>query len=232
VGAVIVPGIDTGGSVWYLPWGTGRSRYPRAIQAPHTNMIDLKARKKVAPVLQPLAVGLNKIGATPAVVTIVGLVLTIVGSVLIATGFLWEGATVAGVGCILDALDGPLARLRGETGLRGAFLDTISDRIGEISIWVGIAVYLRHDPVGLILCILALAFSLLTPYVRAKAESWGAEGRGGLMGRAERMLLALFGIGIAGFWEPILIPVLWLFVVLSGLTVAQRIHRTWQQLPG
>lgn len=199
---------------------------------PDTDMLDLKARKKVAPVLEPLAVGLNKIGATPAMVTIVGLLLTIAGATLIATGYLWQGAAIAGVGAVLDALDGPLARLRGQPGLRGAFLDTISDRIGEIAIWVGIAVYLRHDPIGLILCILALAFSLLTPYVRAKAESWGAEGRGGWMGRAERMLLALFGIGLSGFWEPLLIPMLWVFVVLSGLTVAQRIRRTWQQLPG
>jgi phosphatidylinositol phosphate synthase len=195
-------------------------------------MLDLKARKKVAPILEPLAVGLNKIGVTPAMVTIVGLLLTIAGAALIASGYLWEGAAVAGFGAVLDALDGPLARLRGQAGLRGAFLDTISDRIGEIAIWVGIAVYLRHDPVGLILCILALAFSLLTPYVRAKAESWGAEGRGGWMGRAERMILALVGIGLAGFWEPLLIPMLWVFVVLSGLTVAQRIRRTWQQLPG
>lgn len=207
---------------------------PGAVPGParETDMLDLKARKKVAPLLEPLAAGLNRIGVTPAMVTIVGLLLTIAGATLIATGFLWEGAAVAGVGVVLDALDGPLARLRGEAGLRGAFLDTISDRIGEIAIWVGIAVYLRDDPVGLILCIVALAFSLLTPYVRAKAESWGAEGRGGWMGRAERMILALVGIGLSGFWEPLLIPMLWIFVVLSGLTVAQRIRKTWQQLPG
>ena len=195
-------------------------------------MIDLKARKKVAPVLEPLAAGLNKVGATPAFVTIVGLLLTIGGAVLIATGYLWQGALVAGFGVLLDALDGPLARIQGTAGLKGAFLDAMSDRIGEIAVWVGIAVYLRDDPVGLILCILALAFSLLTPYVRAKAESWGAEGKGGWMGRAERMILALLGIFIAGFWEPILIPMLWVMVVLTGLTVAQRIRRTWQQLPG
>jgi len=52
-------------------------------------MIDLKARKKIAPILEPMARGLDKIRATPSMVTIVGLLLTIVGSVLIATGFLW-----------------------------------------------------------------------------------------------------------------------------------------------
>jgi len=108
----------------------------------------------------------------------------------------------------------------------------MSDRFGEIAVLVGLAVYLREEWVGLILCILTLAFSLLTPYIRARAESWGAEGRGGWMGRAERMILVLVGVFIAGFWEPILIPMLWVMVILTGLTVAQRIRRTWQQLPG
>lgn len=195
-------------------------------------MIDLKARKKAAPMLEPVAVALNKVGITSTMVTAIGLLLTVVGSVLIATGYLWQGALVAAVGVLLDALDGPLARLQDKEGLRGAFLDTMSDRFGEIAILVGLAVYLRDDPLGLILCILTLAFSLLTPYIRAKAESWGAEGRGGWMGRAERMIVVIIGIFIAGFWEPILVPMLWVMVVLTGLTVAQRIRRTWQQLPG
>jgi len=78
--------------------------------------------------------------------------------------------------------------------------------------------------------VLALAFSLLTPYVRSKAESWGAEGRGGWMGRGERMILMLVGLIVHGFGLKVLFPVLWIFVVLSGLTVAQRSVRTWQQL--
>lgn len=195
-------------------------------------MIDLKARKKAAPLLEPFAVGLNKIGVSSTMVTFIGLLLTVVGSVLIATGYLWQGGLVAAFGVLLDALDGPLARLQGTAGLKGAFLDTMSDRFGEIAILVGLAVYLREDPLGLILCILTLAFSLLTPYIRARAESWGAEGRGGWMGRAERMILVIAGVFVAGFWEPILIPVLWVMVILTGLTVAQRIRRTWQQLPG
>lgn len=197
-----------------------------------SRMIELKGRKRAAPVLEPLARGLSKVGATPAMVTIVGLALTVGGAVLIATGFLWQGALVAGLGVVLDALDGPLARIQGRANLKGAFLDTMSDRFGEIAIWVGLAVFLRDDPLGLILCILAMAFSLMTPYIRAKAESWGAEGRGGWMGRAERMILALVGIFFAGFWGVVLLPMLWIMVILTGLTVAQRIRRTWQQLPG
>ncbi len=193
-------------------------------------MLDLKGRKRVAPILEPVAAALAKIGFTPAVVTIVGLVVTIAGAALMATGYLLAGALVAGAGVALDALDGPLARRLGTVSDRGAFLDTMSDRFGEIAIWVGLAVYLRGEPRLLVLCVVALAFSLLVPYVRAKAEVAGLEGRGGWMGRAERMILILLGAIVVGAGVPIMEPVLWVFVVLTGFTVLQRIRKTWQQL--
>lgn len=195
-------------------------------------MIDLKARKKAAPILRPIARVLAKTGVTPTMVTVLGLVITVGGAALIANGLLWQGGMIAAFGVLLDALDGPLARYKGTSSDRGAFIDTMSDRFGEVAVWVGLGVYLRDDSVGLILCLVALAFSLLIPYVRAKAESWGAEGRGGWMGRAERMLLALVGIILAGFGLEVLEPMLWIFVVLTGLTVVQRTRRTLQQLPG
>lgn len=193
-------------------------------------MLDLRGRNRIAPFLDPIAKGLAKIRLTPTAVTIMGLLVTIAGSFFIANEeFVW-GPAVAGFGGFLDALDGPLARLQGKASIRGAFVDTMSDRFGEIAIFAALAFVLRDDATGLMLCLFALAFSLLTPYVRAKAESWGAEGRGGWMGRAERMILALAGIGLEGLGVAALIPTLWIFVVLSGLTVGQRIRRTWQQL--
>ena len=195
-------------------------------------MIDLKARKKAAPILQPIARVLAKTGVTPTMVTVLGLAITVTGAALIANGLLWQGGMTAAFGVLLDALDGPLARFKGTSSDRGAFIDTMSDRFGEVAVWIGLGVYLRDDSVGLILCLVAMAFSLLIPYVRAKAESWGAEGRGGWMGRAERMLLCLIGVILAGFGLEVLEPMLWIFVVLTGLTVVQRTRRTLQQLPG
>ena len=195
-------------------------------------MIDLKGRKRAAPILKPIARALGKIGVTPTMVTVLGLAITIAGAVLMANGLLWQGGLTASLGVLLDALDGPLARYKGVSSDRGAFIDTMSDRFGEVAVWVGLGVSLRDDWVGLMLCLVALAFSLLVPFVRAKAESWGAEGRGGWMGRAERMILALAGVVLAGFGLPVLEPMLWIFVVLTGLTVLQRMRRTLQQLPG
>ena len=193
-------------------------------------MIDLKGRKKAARILEPVAAGMAKIGVTPAFVTIVGLAVTIAGAALIATGYLVAGGFTAGTGVALDALDGPLARKLGTDSDRGAFLDTMSDRFGEIAVWVGLTVYLSESPRLLILCIVALAFSLLVPYVRAKAELYDLVGKGGWMGRAERMILILVGTIIVGFGASIMEPLLWVFVVLTGFTVLQRIRKTWQQL--
>jgi len=193
-------------------------------------LLDVNGRKKAAPILEPIASGLAKIGVTPAVVTVLGLALTVVGAVLISLEFLFWGGLVAATGVTLDALDGPLARKLGTSSERGAFLDTMSDRFGEIAVWIGVSVYLRDESRLLVLCIVALAFSLLVPYVRAKAELAGLDGRGGWMGRGERMILLLVGLMAIGLGIDIMEPLLWVFVVLTSLTVAQRIRKTWQQL--
>jgi phosphatidylinositol phosphate synthase len=198
--------------------------------AKETAVIDLKGRKKAAPILEPIAAGLAKIGITPAFVTIVGLAVTMGGAALVATGYLITGGLTAAFGVALDALDGPLARKLNTASDRGAFLDTMSDRFGEIAVWVGLSVYLRDEPRLLILCIVALAFSLLVPYVRSKAELYGLDGMGGWMGRAERMILILAGTIIVGIGAPMMEPLLWVFVLLTGFTVGQRIRTTWQQL--
>ncbi len=193
-------------------------------------MLDLRGRSRLAPILDPIAVGLSKMRLTPTMVTMLGLLVTLVGAGLIAVDRYALGAFIAGVGSTLDALDGPLARYQGTASIRGAFVDTMSDRFGEVGLWAGLTFSLREDETGLMLCVLALAFSLLTPYVRSKAESWGAEGRGGWMGRGERMILMLVGLIAHGLGLKVLHPMLWAFVVLSGLTVGQRCVRTWQQL--
>ncbi|MDX2343867.1 MAG: CDP-alcohol phosphatidyltransferase family protein [Acidimicrobiia bacterium] len=193
-------------------------------------MLDLRGRSRVAPILDPIAAGLAKARLTPTMITILGLVVTLVGAAYIAVDRYALGGFVAGVGVALDALDGPLARYQGTASIRGAFIDTMADRFGEVGLWTGLTFSLRADETGLMLCLLGLAFSLLTPYVRSKAESWGAEGRGGWMGRGERMILLLVGLMCTGWGLKVLHPMLWIFVVLSGLTVAQRSRRTWQQL--
>jgi CDP-diacylglycerol--glycerol-3-phosphate 3-phosphatidyltransferase len=65
---------------------------------------------------------------------------------------------------------------------------------------------------------------MLITYERARAESLGFDARGGLMERAER--LVLLGVGLA---FDILVPVLWVMLVLTAVTAVQRFVKVWRQ---
>lgn len=193
-------------------------------------MLDVKAKEGLDRWLAPLGRGLARIRITPTGVTIAGLVVTIVGGVFIAIGWLVAGAAVSGFGSVLDVIDGPLARATGRVSLRGALLDTLADRLGEVAVWVGLAYYVADDPARVTLCVVCLAGALLVPFVRSKAEGWGAEGKGGIMGRAERLLVMLLSVGLEGMGVELILPMLWVVAALTWTTVGQRAYRTWVQL--
>jgi CDP-diacylglycerol--glycerol-3-phosphate 3-phosphatidyltransferase len=116
--------------------------------------------------------------------------------------------------------------------MRGALLDTFTDRLGEVAAWTGLAYYLGEQAEATLvtLSLVAACGSLLVPFVRAKAEVAGVEGKGGIMGRAERLLVFGAGVGLEGLGVPTLEPALWGLAVLVWLTVLQRFVRTWRQL--
>ena len=111
----------------------------------------------------------------------------IVGAVLVGSSAYVLGASIAALGSALDGLDGTVARLSGKASKRGALLDSVSDRLGETAMWSGLAFAVSNDsdlaltPVLALLCVLNLGASLLISYLRAKAESVGADGRGGFV---------------------------------------------------
>ncbi len=67
--------------------------------------------------------------------------------------------------------------------------------------------------------------SSLISYQRAKAESLGIEAKGGLMERAERIIAICVGL----LFEPLLIPILWIMLVLTSITAIQRFVKVWKQ---
>ncbi|MDH3729766.1 MAG: CDP-alcohol phosphatidyltransferase family protein, partial [Acidimicrobiia bacterium] len=111
-----------------------------------------------------------------------------------------------------------------------ALLDTLADRLGEAAIWIGLVYFVGGEPRLATLAVVGLCASMLVPYVRSKAEGWGATGRGGLMGRAERLIVMLIGIGLEGLDVSALEPMLWILATTTWLTVGQRAWRTWRQL--
>lgn len=162
---------------------------------------------------------------TPQALTLIGLLVTVAGAVIIATGRLQLGAAVALVGSALDGLDGSVARAAGTASSRGALLDAVADRMGEVAIFAGLVATFSGETRILLLTVLALGGSMLVPYLRAKAEAEGLDGRGGLMGRAERVLLVTIGL-LVGLVE----PMLWLLVLATWATVVWRFRETFRQL--
>lgn len=188
-------------------------------------VIDMRVRPRVTRFLEPIGTALSALGMTPAVMTFLGLAVVVGGSVVIANGDLALGAAILLAGALLDGLDGAVARASDSVTARGAFLDAAFDRLGEIAAFAGLAVAKAGDARILFLIILSLGGAILVPYMRARAEAEGFDGRGGLMGRAERVILFSAGL-IFGVVE----LMLWVFVVLVWLTAISRFWRTYRDL--
>jgi CDP-diacylglycerol--glycerol-3-phosphate 3-phosphatidyltransferase len=91
----------------------------------------------------------------------------------------------------IDALDGTMARLRGEASDFGAFVDSVSDRYSELIIYGGLLYHFltEGNPLGGMLVFGAAAGSVLVSYVKARAEGLGYQAKVGLLTRVERYLV-------------------------------------------
>lgn len=188
-------------------------------------MIDMKARSRTTKLLAPVGRSLHRLGIPATAVTVFGLLVTVGGAVLVGAGQWLIGGIVILVGSGIDGIDGAVARAAGTASPKGAFVDAITDRIGEAAMWVGLAVSIAGDPVAVGLAAACLGGSLTISYVRAKTEAGGADGRGGLMGRAERVVL--YGLGVV---TGLVVPMLWAATALIWLTVTQRVLIGWRRL--
>lgn len=186
-------------------------------------------RAVLAPVVR-LALALR---LTPNTVTVIGLLLTLVASAMVAAGWLLAGAAILTVGSLLDAVDGALARARGGGTAFGGFLDSTLDRAGEAILYTGIAGYFlvqtREPAWPVLLAIVALAGSFLVSYSRARAEGIGLTASVGLAPRTERLVLAIAGIALTGLgFGPALMGAMAIIAVLTVATVMQRIWHVWR----
>jgi CDP-diacylglycerol--glycerol-3-phosphate 3-phosphatidyltransferase len=142
-------------------------------------------------VLDPLAGFLNRLGLTPNMVTGLGLLGNTIGALYLARGEMLTGGIWIALMTPVDALDGTMARLRGESSDFGAFVDSVSDRYSELIIYGGLLYHflVRGEPLGGLLTFGAAAGSVLVSYVKARAEGLGYEAKVGLLTRAERYIV-------------------------------------------
>jgi len=142
-------------------------------------------------VLDPLGGFFNRLGLTPNMMTMLGLIGNTVGAYFLARGEMLTGGIFVLLMTPIDALDGTMARLRGESSDFGAFVDSVSDRYSELIIYGGLLYHFLTlgDPLGGMLVFGAAAGSVLVSYVKARAEGLGYQAKVGLLTRAERYIV-------------------------------------------
>ena len=188
--------------------------------------------------IAPIARRLHGLGVSANAVTVVGFLVTLAGSALLALGQPGAGLLVLLLGTLSDTLDGQIARAAGGGTRYGAFLDSTLDRLSDAALAIaavqlGVSMYDRSEPAliystanilfwaGLLL----LVSSFLVSYIRAKAESLDEGATVGLAPREAR--IAIYLIGVAA-WAVTGNPQLFAAAVavaafLAAVTVVQRI---------
>ena len=179
--------------------------------------------------LRPVAQTLARSDISPNHVTVAGLVVNLIAAWLITRGDFFFAGVMYLLGGGFDLLDGMLARATNKVTAVGAYLDSTLDRISEGVIFAAIAyVFAREgQAVDAGMVLLALLGSLLVSYTRARAEALSVACKMGIATRPERVVL--IALGLVTGW---LAPVIYLLVVLTGITVIQRIRATVVGLSG
>ncbi len=162
-------------------------------------------------------------------VTVLGILLAAITGAVIGLGHFYLAIVLLTVGGLMDTLDGAVAKAAGTSSKRGAFFDSVSDRVADMCIFGGLAWYFAagpgHDPKLALIPFAILGVSNTISYERAKAESLGYVAKGGLMERAERLI----ALGIALLLHFILVPLLLVLLGLCVVTALQRFARVWHQ---
>jgi CDP-diacylglycerol--glycerol-3-phosphate 3-phosphatidyltransferase len=184
-------------------------------------------RPVFARLLRPAGEALARTPITPNMITVTGTAGVAAGALwLFPTGHLFAGALVCSGFAMADMLDGLLARVKGTSGPWGAFLDSTLDRIGDASLFAGLAIYLArdHQPVLAVVALYCLVAGVMVSYARARAEGIGVRADVGVAERSERLVVVLLAAGLTGLGVPFVLAIgLWLLAVGSTVTFVQRV---------
>jgi CDP-diacylglycerol--glycerol-3-phosphate 3-phosphatidyltransferase len=163
----------------------------------------------------------------PNILTFVGVLINVAAAVALAANRFILAGVIMVVANIFDFIDGKVAVLSGAVSKFGGFWDSVIDRFSDIALFIGL-IYLyshmgRTDYV--MVASLAMMFAIMTSYTRARAESLIAKCKVGFMERPERLVLFMIGA-----FTNRMAAVLWVILVLSIFTVADRVIHTYREL--
>jgi phosphatidylinositol phosphate synthase len=202
-------------------------------------MLNVLARVYVNRVTEPLGRWLVARGISPDAVTVAGTVGSVAAALwFLPRGQLFIGTLVVTVFVLFDLVDGAMARARGRGTPFGAVLDSTCDRIADGALFAALtwwALGVGEARVLGVAALICLVAGQLISYIKARAEGAGLRVVGGLVERAERLILALVGSGLAGLGVPYALDVaLWALAAASLWTVGQRLaeaRRSAREIP-
>jgi CDP-diacylglycerol--glycerol-3-phosphate 3-phosphatidyltransferase len=184
----------------------------------------------------PLGRVLVRAGVSPDAVTIAGTAGVVAASVgLLVPGKLIAATVAITLCCLLDVLDGSMARARGHTTRFGGLLDSTMDRVADGAlfgclVWWFFSTGQRPAAGAAMVCLVG---GQVVSYVKARAEGLGFTCNVGIAERMERLILIGIGGLLTGFGVHWGLPAAtWLLAVLTVITVVQRIvHVRRQERP-
>ena len=202
-------------------------------------MLNVVARVYVNRVTEPLGRWLVARGITPDAVTVTGTAGSVAAALwFLRRGQLFIGTLVVTLFVLFDLVDGAMARARGRGTPFGAVLDSTCDRIADGALFAALtwwALGVGEARVLGVAALICLVAGQLISYIKARAEGAGLRVTGGLVERAERLILALVGTGLAGLGVPYALDLaLWVLAAASLWTVGQRLveaRRSARELP-
>lgn len=163
----------------------------------------------------------------PNILTFVGVLINVLAAWALAQNRFVTAGVIMVVANIFDFIDGKVAVELQAVSKFGGFWDSVIDRFSDIALFIGL-IYLystlgRTDYV--MITALAMMFAIMTSYTRARAESLIAKCKVGFMERPERIVLFMIGA-----FTNRMAAVMWVILVLSIFTVADRIILTYREL--
>src|SRR6187402_1791619 len=160
----------------------------------------------------------------PNTLTLIGLLINVAAAVALGLDHFALAAVIMIVANIFDFIDGKVAHITNTVSRFGAFWDSTLDRFSDIALFLGlIYLYADRGRTGYVMVAsLAMMFSIMTSYARARAESLIDKCKVGFMERPERIVLFMIGA-----FTDRMAAVMWVILVLSIITVINRIHYTY-----
>ncbi len=198
---------------------------------PTTILLGFWVRDWLMWIIKPLEVGMVRAGVSPDLLNLAGAAFGAGAGLAFAFGELALGGWLVLLGGAADIFDGRIARARGIASARGAFLDSTLDRFAETFAFVGLVAFFAGTPWAAATVALALGASMLVSYARARGEALSIDCRGGIMQRAERLVL----LGLAGILDaPIAawlnvapgLPIAWAAAAIAAGALGTAVYRT------